>query len=55
MVSSETGYPIVDGMRELNTTGYMHNRLRLIIANFMNRILGYDWLRRKVLANNYRL
>ena len=40
----ETGYPIVDaGMRELNTTGYMHNRLRLITANFMNRILGYDW------------
>mgnify|MGYP003683682449 CR=1 FL=1 len=40
----ETGYPIVDaGMKELNTTGYMHNRLRLITANFMNRILGYDW------------
>tara|TARA_B100000242_G_scaffold293515_1_gene271915 strand:- start:117 stop:1526 length:1410 start_codon:yes stop_codon:yes gene_type:complete len=40
----ETGYPIVDaGMMELNTTGYMHNRLRLITANFMNRILGYDW------------
>ena len=40
----ETGYPIIDaGMRELNTTGYMHNRARLITANFMNRILGYDW------------
>lgn len=42
--NGETGYPIVDaGMKELNTTGYMHNRLRLITANFMNRILGYDW------------
>lgn len=41
-----TGYPIVDaGMRELNTTGYMHNRSRLITANFLNRILGQDWRR----------
>ena len=40
----ETGYPIVDaGMRELNTTGYMHNRLRLITSNFLNRMLGMDW------------
>ena len=30
-------------MRQLNKTGYMHNRARLITANFMNRILGYDW------------
>ena len=30
-------------MRELNTTGYMHNRGRLITANFLNRILGHDW------------
>jgi len=30
-----TGYPIVDaGMRELNTTGYMHNRVRMIVASF---------------------
>lgn len=43
--NGETGYPIVDaGMIELNTTGYMHNRARLITANFMNRLLGYDWL-----------
>jgi deoxyribodipyrimidine photo-lyase len=41
---AETGYPIIDaGMRELNLTGYMHNRSRLITSNFMNRILGYDW------------
>ena len=40
----ETGYPVVDaGMRELNKTGYMHNRARLITANFMNRMLGLDW------------
>lgn len=39
-----TGFPIVDaGMRELNTTGYMHNRCRLITSNFLNRILGQDW------------
>lgn len=41
-----TGFPIVDaGMRELNTTGYMHNRARLITSNFLNRILGQDWRR----------
>lgn len=40
----KTGYPIVDAcMRELNTTGYMHNRGRLISANFLNRMLGMDW------------
>lgn len=40
----ETGYPVVDaGMRELNTTGYMHNRARLITSNFLNRMLGMDW------------
>lgn len=40
----ETGYPIVDAcMKELNTTGYMHNRGRLIAANFVNRMLGQDW------------
>ena len=39
-----TGYPIVDaGMRQMNETGYMHNRLRLITSNFLNRILGMDW------------
>jgi deoxyribodipyrimidine photo-lyase len=40
----KTGYPVVDaGMRQLNETGYMHNRARLITANFLNRLLGYHW------------
>ena len=40
----KTGYPIVDaGMIQLNTTGYMHNRARLITSNFLNRLLGMDW------------
>lgn len=40
----KTGYPVVDaGMREMNQTGYMHNRARLITANFLNRMLGMDW------------
>jgi len=40
----ETGYPVVDAcMRQLNQIGYMHNRGRLIVANFLNRILGLDW------------
>ena len=40
----ETGYPIIDAcMRELNTSGYMHNRGRLISSNFLNRILNMDW------------
>ena len=30
-------------MRQLNQTGYMHNRGRLIVSNFLNRILGMDW------------
>ena len=39
-----TGYPVVDAcMKELNTTGYMHNRGRLISSNFLNRMLGQDW------------
>jgi deoxyribodipyrimidine photo-lyase len=40
----KTGVPIVDAcMRQLNRTGYMHNRGRLITANFLNRMLGMDW------------
>lgn len=40
----ETGYPIVDaGMRELNETGYMHNRLRMITASFLVKDLRIDW------------
>lgn len=40
----ETGYPIVDaGMRQLNTTGYMHNRVRMITASFLCKHLLIDW------------
>lgn len=39
-----TGYPIVDaGMRELNQTGYMHNRARMITASFLTKHLLIDW------------
>ena len=40
----KTGYPIVDaGMRELNETGYMHNRARMITASFLTKHLLIDW------------
>ena len=40
----ETGYPIVDaGMRQLNKTGYMHNRVRMITAGFLCKHLLIDW------------
>jgi deoxyribodipyrimidine photo-lyase len=40
----KTGYPIVDaGMRELNTTGFMHNRVRMITAGFLIKHLLIDW------------
>jgi deoxyribodipyrimidine photo-lyase len=40
----ETGFPIVDaGMRELNTTGFMHNRVRMIVASFLVKDLLIDW------------
>ncbi len=40
----KTGYPIVDaGMRELNKTGYMHNRVRMITASFLVKHLLIDW------------
>jgi deoxyribodipyrimidine photo-lyase len=39
-----TGYPIVDaGMRELNNTGFMHNRVRMIVASFLTKHLLIDW------------
>jgi deoxyribodipyrimidine photo-lyase len=42
--SGNTGYPIVDaGMRELNTTGFMHNRVRMIVASFLTKHLLIDW------------
>ena len=41
----ETGYPIVDaGMRELNQTGLMHNRVRMVVASFLTKHLLIDWL-----------
>lgn len=40
----KTGYPIVDaGMRELNKTGFMHNRVRMIVASFLTKHLLIDW------------
>jgi len=39
-----TGFPFVDaGMRELNATGFMHYRARLVCANFLTRLLGINW------------
>ena len=41
-----TGYPLVDAaMRQLNATGYMHNRLRMVVASFLTKDLGIDWRR----------
>ncbi len=40
----QTGYPLVDaGMRELNTTGFMHNRIRMLTASFLSKHLLIDW------------
>ncbi|MGB0389989.1 MAG: cryptochrome/photolyase family protein [Salibacteraceae bacterium] len=42
--NGQTGYPIVDaGMRELNATGYMHNRVRMVVAGFLCKHLLIDW------------
>jgi deoxyribodipyrimidine photo-lyase len=42
--SGQTGYVLVDaGMRELNTTGYMHNRVRMLVASFLCKHLLIDW------------
>ena len=41
---ARTGYPLVDAaMRQLNQTGYMHNRLRMVVASFLTKDLGLDW------------
>jgi len=41
-----TGYPIVDAaMAQINQTGYMHNRLRMVVASFLTKDLGLDWRR----------
>lgn len=40
----QTGYPLVDaGMRQLNATGYMHNRIRMVTASFLSKHLLIDW------------
>ncbi len=40
----ETGYPMVDaGMRQLNATGFMHNRVRMVVASFLCKHLLIDW------------
>ncbi len=42
--AGKTGYPIVDaGMRELNHTGFMHNRVRMVVASFLVKHLLIDW------------
>lgn len=42
--SGKTGYPLVDaGMKQLNATGYMHNRVRMVVASFLTKHLLIDW------------
>lgn len=55
----KTGYPIVDaGMRQLLTEGYVHNRVRMIVASFLTKDLlidwreGYDWYRKKLVDHD---
>jgi deoxyribodipyrimidine photo-lyase len=55
----ETGYPIVDaGMRQLRAEGFMHNRVRMIVASFLTKDLlidwreGYDWFRAKLVDHD---
>ncbi len=41
-----TGYPLIDAaMAQINQTGYMHNRLRMVVASFLCKDLGIDWRR----------
>jgi deoxyribodipyrimidine photo-lyase len=41
---ARTGYPLIDAaMRQINQTGYMHNRLRMVVASFLTKDLGIDW------------
>jgi deoxyribodipyrimidine photo-lyase len=42
--TGKTGYPLVDaGMRQLNSTGFMHNRIRMVTASFLSKHLLIDW------------
>jgi deoxyribodipyrimidine photo-lyase len=44
--AGRTGYPLVDAaMGQINQTGYMHNRLRMVVASFLVKDLGLDWRR----------
>ena len=44
MVKGETGVPIIDAaMRQLNASGWMHNRLRMIVAMYLTKNLLIDW------------
>jgi deoxyribodipyrimidine photo-lyase len=44
--AGRTGYPLVDAaMQQINQTGYMHNRLRMVTASFLVKDLGVDWRR----------
>jgi deoxyribodipyrimidine photo-lyase len=56
---ARTGYPLVDAaMRQLLQTGYMHNRLRMVVASFLTKDLGIDWRRGELFAqhlNDYDL
>jgi deoxyribodipyrimidine photo-lyase len=58
--TGQTGYPLVDAaMEQLNQTGYMHNRLRMVVASFLVKDLGLDWRRGEAyfaeLLNDYEL
>lgn len=42
--NGQTGFPIIDaGMRQMNETGWMHNRIRLLVSNFLSLVLKIDW------------
>ncbi len=44
--AGRTGYPLVDAaMAQINQSGYMHNRLRMVVASFLTKDLGIDWRR----------
>lgn len=44
--NGQTGYPLIDAaMAQINQTGYMHNRLRMVVASFLCKDLGIDWRR----------
>jgi deoxyribodipyrimidine photo-lyase len=49
-----TGFPIIDaGMRELVQTGYMHNRVRMVVASYLTKNLGYHWKKGEVFFSRH--